>query len=96
MIRTLLEIIAEITGKEKGSLFTLITFVKDRPAHDRRYAIDFAKIKADFSWKPASLFHQSLSDTVVWYLENRPWWERIITGAYLEYCRLKYGKRVAE
>ena len=96
IIKSLLAIIAEKTGGDRESLFRLITFVKDRPGHDRRYAIDPAKIEADLSWKPEIPFDHGLSDTVAWYLENRTWWERIISGAYLEYYRAQYGERFTE
>lgn len=93
IIKTLLAVIAEMTGRDREGLFRLITFVKDRPGHDRRYAIDPAKIEKDLSWKPEIPYDQGLSDTVAWYLENRTWWERVISGAYLEYYRLQYGER---
>ena len=71
IIKTLLAVIAEKTGRDREGLFRLITFVKDRPGHDRRYAIDPAKIEKDLSWKPEIPYDQGLSDTVAWYLENK-------------------------
>ncbi len=60
----------------------LITYVADRPGHDWRYAIDASKIKRDLGWSPAETFESGLRKTVAWYLENRPWWERVRSGIY--------------
>jgi dTDP-glucose 4,6-dehydratase len=60
----------------------LITFVKDRPGHDVRYAIDASKIERELGWKPEETFETGLRKTVQWYLENRQWWQRVLSGAY--------------
>jgi dTDP-glucose 4,6-dehydratase len=60
----------------------LITFVKDRPGHDARYAIDASKIERELGWVPEETFETGLRKTVQWYLENRQWWERVLSGAY--------------
>lgn len=60
----------------------LIQFVTDRPGHDARYAIDAAKIRDELGWRPRHDFDAGLRDTVRWFLENRPWWERVMSGAY--------------
>jgi len=60
----------------------LITFVKDRPGHDERYAIDASKIERELGWAPEKTFETGLLKTVQWYLENRDWWERVLSGAY--------------
>jgi dTDP-glucose 4,6-dehydratase len=60
----------------------LIEFVTDRPGHDARYAIDSAKIGREFGWRPRHDFERGLRETVRWYLDNRPWWERVMSGAY--------------
>jgi len=93
IIKNILTIIAERTGEDENALFSLITFVKDRPGHDRRYAIDPAKIETTLGWQHGTDFEQSLSETVDWYLANRTWWSRIISGAYLEYYKTQYGER---
>ena len=72
---------------------SLITFVKDRPGHDRRYAIDCAKIERELGWTPKSSFESGIRETVGWYIKNRGWWEKIISGEYLEYYDMQYGKR---
>jgi dTDP-glucose 4,6-dehydratase len=60
----------------------LISFVKDRPGHDIRYAIDASKIKADLGWVPLESFESGLRKTVQWYLDNPEWWERVLSGEY--------------
>jgi dTDP-glucose 4,6-dehydratase len=60
----------------------LITFVADRPGHDLRYAIDSSKIRQELGWVPRESFESGLAHTVRWYLDNRKWWERIISGSY--------------
>ena len=65
-----------------GKPDSLIEFVTDRPGHDRRYAMDLTKIRTDLGWAPTRTLHAGLDDTVVWYLENDTWWERILSEAY--------------
>jgi dTDP-glucose 4,6-dehydratase len=65
-----------------GSHENLITFVADRPGHDQRYAIDASKIERELGWTPAETFETGLRKTVRWYLDNRPWWERVRSGLY--------------
>ena len=61
---------------------SLITFVKDRPGHDQRYAMDISKISSELNWQPQETFASGLRNTVVWYLENTTWVERVTSGAY--------------
>jgi dTDP-glucose 4,6-dehydratase len=72
---------------------SLIQFVTDRPAHDRRYALNCAKITAELGWKPAYSFEEGLSATVDWYLKNESWWRSIKSGEYSRYYRKMYLKR---
>ena len=60
----------------------LITYVTDRPGHDVRYAIDASKINADLNWGPDEDFESGIRKTVIWYLENREWWQRVVDGSY--------------
>jgi dTDP-glucose 4,6-dehydratase len=76
-----------------GKPHTLIRYVKDRPGHDRRYAIDAGKAQDRLGWSPRRRFEEALADTVRWYLEHRAWWERIISGEYLRYYEKQYGAR---
>ncbi len=72
---------------------SLIQYVKDRPGHDRRYAIDARKAEGELSWAPRRRFEEALAETVRWYVEHRAWWERILTGEYLRYYETQYGGR---
>lgn len=69
---------------------SLIEFVKDRPGHDRRYAIDSTKIQTELGWEPLLSFTEAMNKTVDWYLENEMWWKRIISGEYKDYYKLQY------
>lgn len=77
---------ARAGGKHEG----LITYVKDRPGHDRRYAIDAGKINRDLGWKPAETFEGGIAKTVDWYLENQAWVQRVQSGAYREWIERQY------
>lgn len=72
---------------------SLITYVKDRLGHDLRYAIDASKIKRELGWEPRYTFEKGIDETTRWYLENKEWWERIISGEYQEYYKLLYENR---
>jgi dTDP-glucose 4,6-dehydratase len=72
---------------------SLIQFVTDRPAHDRRYALDCTKIATELGWKPAYSFEKALSATVDWYLKNESWWRSIKSGEYSRYYKKMYLKR---
>lgn len=72
----------------------LIQYVKDRPGHDRRYAIDSSKISTEIGWAPLNSFENAMSMTVEWYLKNQAWWNRIITGEYRNYFNVQYGERL--
>ena len=81
-ICNLLEELASEKPEGVTNFHNLITFVNDRPGHDARYAIDASKIKRDLEWIPEETFESGLRKTVLWYLDNRIWWERVLTGAY--------------
>jgi dTDP-glucose 4,6-dehydratase len=83
----LTEMLLEVMDKPKS----LIKYVKDRPGHDRRYAIDFSKIERELGWKPAVSFEQGLRETVKWYLEHTAWVAAIRSGEYLKYYQKQYG-----
>ncbi|MDN5301115.1 MAG: dTDP-glucose 4,6-dehydratase [Thermoanaerobacteraceae bacterium] len=90
--RTNLEIVKLIL-KELGKPESLINFVKDRPGHDRRYAIDASKIKRELGWEPQVNFEEGMKKTIEWYLNNRQWWQAIISGEYMEYYQRMYANR---
>lgn len=77
-------------NREKGTSEQLITYVKDRPGHDLRYAIDASKINRELGWEPSVTFEQGLEKTVNWYLANPDWLERVTSGAYQEYYEKQY------
>jgi dTDP-glucose 4,6-dehydratase len=80
--------------KELGKPESLIHFVTDRPGHDRRYAIDPTKIHNELGWLPETKFEEGIKQTVKWYLDNKPWWEHIISGEYQDYYQKMYGDRI--
>lgn len=77
-----------------GKPESLIRFVTDRPGHDMRYAIDPAKLERELGWKPKYTFDTGIKQTIEWYLNNREWWEHIISGEYANYFDDMYGKRL--
>ncbi|PTR15107.1 dTDP-glucose 4,6-dehydratase [Nitrosospira sp. Nsp2] len=79
-----------------GSYRSLITFVADRPGHDRRYAIDASKIEGELGWKPVETFETGIRKTVQWYLDNSSWVENVQSGAYLAWVATHYQGRVDE
>lgn len=84
---TVIKKILELMGKDESS----IEFVKDRLGHDRKYAVDWSKIKSELGWEPQYGFDEWLKKTVEWYRANQEWWQRVKTGAYKEYYERQYG-----
>ncbi|AIQ26299.1 MULTISPECIES: dTDP-glucose 4,6-dehydratase [unclassified Paenibacillus] len=82
--------------QELGKPDSLITYVQDRPGHDRRYGIDPTKIMNELGWKPKHTFETGIKETIQWYLNNREWWTRIQSGEYQKYAELQYGDRLGE
>ena len=72
---------------------SLISHVKDRPGHDRRYAMDAGKITSELGWSPAHTFEQGIAQTIDWYVDNQSWWGRILSGEYREYYKKMYEER---
>ncbi len=91
--RTNLEITRAILAL-LGRPESLVRFVADRPGHDRRYALATGKLRTELGWTPRYTFDEALAATVRWYVENRPWWERVRSGAYREYYDTLYGSRL--
>jgi dTDP-glucose 4,6-dehydratase len=97
VVETICDLLDEIRPNTTiGARRKLITFVPDRPGHDRRYAIDAAKIARDLGWKPAMRFEEGLRQTVNWYLKNPEWVNNVRTGAYRDWLRANYEERVAQ
>ena len=86
-----LEILKKII-KLVGKTENYLEFVKDRPGHDRRYAIDWSKIKSELGWSPLHGFDEWLEKTVQWYQENTDWWKNVKNGEYKDYYQKQYGK----
>ena len=87
--RRIVETLLKEMGKgwEEG-----VQYVKDRPGHDRRYAIDASKVQRELGWSPRFRFEAAIRDTVQWYRDNEPWWRGIKTGEYLKYYDRQYGQ----
>ncbi|MDF0714783.1 dTDP-glucose 4,6-dehydratase [Muricauda sp. 334s03] len=77
-------------NRQEGASEKLITFVKDRPGHDLRYAIDATKINQELGWKPSVTFEEGLENTIDWYFENQEWLDHVTSGDYLEYYKKQY------
>ena len=85
VVQTICDLLEELSPEKPSGIDKyrdLITFVKDRPGHDARYAIDASKIERELGWVPEETFETGLRKTVQWYLANTPWWERVLSGAY--------------
>ena len=96
VVGTICDLVDELKPDERlGSRRELITFVKDRPGHDRRYAINASRIESELGWKPAVDFESGLRRTVRWYLDHLDWVEGVRTGAYLQWIEANYGERLA-
>ena len=91
--RTNLEVVKTIL-KALDKPESLIRFVKDRPGHDRRYAIDPTKMETELGWKPQYMFDTGMKQTIQWYLDNKEWWEHIVNGEYTKYFEKMYGERL--
>lgn len=87
-----IELAKQILSK-LGKPESLLEYVKDRPGHDRRYAMDSSKIETELGWKPRKSFEDGIGSTVKWYLDNETWWKRIISGEYQSYYKLQYDGR---
>ena len=79
-------------GRSTGENRRLITFVRDRPGHDRRYAIDASRLKRDLGWVPSYTFEQGIAETIDWYLANQEWVAEVTSGSYREYYEQQYGR----
>ncbi|MBZ9786741.1 dTDP-glucose 4,6-dehydratase [Psychroflexus sp. CAK57W] len=90
LVKLLCRLMDEKLGRALGSSEKLITYVKDRPGHDLRYAIDASKINKELGWKPTVTFEQGLSKTIDWYLTNEEWLKNVTSGDYQEYYKKQY------
>ena len=93
VVQAICDLLDGARPKASGSYRDQIAFVKDRPGHDRRYAIDARKLERELGWKPAHTFESGLAETVRWYLENQPWVDEVASGEYRKWVETNYGKR---
>jgi dTDP-glucose 4,6-dehydratase len=96
VVRLICRLVAEETGRQPAETEELITFVKDRPGHDFRYAMDITRIRNALGWSPAETFETGLRKTVKWYLTNADWVAQIRSGEYLDWIETNYGDRGEE
>jgi dTDP-glucose 4,6-dehydratase len=93
LVEELCRIYAELTGAPLSEITSLITYVKDRPGHDRRYAINCSKLKDELGWQKAHDFQTGLQKTVQWYIKNKSWVSSVATGQYKNWITENYANR---
>jgi len=93
LVKLLIKQMDEKLGRSEGASLGLITYVKDRPGHDKRYAIDASKINKELGWAPSVTFEEGLAQTIDWYLENTEWLQNVTSGAYAHYYEEQYADR---
>jgi dTDP-glucose 4,6-dehydratase len=92
VVKSLCTFLDELKPKSDGkSYLDQITFVKDRPGHDRRYAIDASKLERELSWKPKETFETGLRKTILWYLDNQNWVNHVVSGDYQNWVKKQYS-----
>ncbi|NTS43151.1 dTDP-glucose 4,6-dehydratase [Flavisolibacter sp. BT320] len=90
LVKLLCRLMDEKLGRAEGESESLITYVKDRPGHDRRYAIDATKINKELGWSPSVTFEEGLGQTIDWYLQNEEWLQHVTSGQYQHYYQTQY------
>jgi dTDP-glucose 4,6-dehydratase len=95
LVRTLCSLLGELRPSP-GGYHPLITFVKDRPGHDRRYAMNITKLRTELGWSPQESFSSGLRKTIQWYLDNMEWVESVLTGDYRDWCKRQYATTTQE
>jgi dTDP-glucose 4,6-dehydratase len=93
LVKLLCNLMDKKLGRPEGDSEQLITYIKDRPGHDRRYAIDASKITNELGWKPSVTFEEGLQQTIDWYMDNQDWLNHVTSGAYQHYYEEQYTKR---
>lgn len=91
LVKVLCEIMDRKLDRKPGNSAELITYIKDRPGHDKRYAIDASKINEELGWKPSVTFEQGLQRTIDWYLDNETWLQNVTSGKYQSYYKEQYS-----
>ena len=93
IVHTVCALLDEMRPDAAGHYSRLITYVKDRPGHDRRYAIDARKVERELGWRPAETFETGIRKTVRWYLDNQPWVQNVLSGGYRDWVSKQYGSQ---
>ncbi len=93
LVKLMCSLMDKKLGRQEGESETLITYVKDRPGHDLRYAIDATKLNKELGWEPSVTFEEGLSQTIDWYLENQDWLQHVTSGDYQQYYQHLYENR---
>jgi dTDP-glucose 4,6-dehydratase len=93
VVHTICKLVAEESGQAEDTILELVTYVKDRPGHDLRYAIDAAKIRDELGWEPKETFATGIRKTVRWYLDNSAWIDAVRTGEYRKWIETNYVQR---
>ena len=93
IVRTVCALLDELKPSPQGPYSNLITYVKDRPGHDRLYAIDARKIERELGWRPAETFETGIRKTVQWYLDHQEWVAEVQSGSYRDWVAANYGDR---
>lgn len=93
IVNAIIEIVAEVKNIDVNELKSLITYVKDRPGHDWRYAIDCSKVEKEIGWKPSPSLEERLKETVIWYINNPEWVQHVESGSYRKWIEQNYQKR---
>ncbi len=93
LVKLLCKLMDKKLGNKEGTSEQLITYIKDRPGHDRRYAIDATKINKELGWKPSVTFEEGLAQTIDWYLGNTEWLTNVTSGEYQKYYKKQYSER---
>jgi dTDP-glucose 4,6-dehydratase len=91
IVETICDLVDEMAGGRGDSRRGLITFVKDRPGHDRRYAMDATKIEGELGWRPQETFESGIRKTVQWYLNNDEWARNVTSGSYRQWIETHYS-----
>jgi dTDP-glucose 4,6-dehydratase len=92
VVRTLCRTLDDMSPRKDGQPYeSQITYVVDRPGHDRRYAIDASKLERELGWRPAETFESGIRKTVSWYLDNQDWVQNVTSGAYRDWIGRQYG-----
>lgn len=92
VVQTICSVLDRLQPRSDGQSYAkLITYVKDRPGHDRRYAIDASKIERDLGWRPSETFETGIDKTIKWYLENQPWVTKVVDGSYRTWVAKQYA-----